>query len=297
MENPPYQAPNAAAGIIKLVVHVPAERHRRLDCRLVAGAAKPPRPLPHPKTEGSATAQNLALNSTAKEPYMDRHIPRCPSITFALILSGGLTGLLISGAQAQPLSLTPANDPARSVTLPDTRSAIPPALSVPTADSPVLLLATARRAATVGRTEEAHEALDRAETRSLDRSVAPTAASAPDQQHAILAVDTARHALATHDRDAALAAIEDALATVNRPSQRIAMTRPSLTVPASRGATPPESVITRALLPGYWALSGARYVWVPAETTLRTVEITQLVPDGYAWRDGSYLWIPTHHAN
>jgi len=212
-------------------------------------------------------------------------------------LDSKANGLLISGAQAQPLSLSPGNDPARSVTLPDTRSAIPPALSVATADSPVLLLATARRAATVGRTEEAQEALDRAETRLLDRSVAPTAASAPDQQHAILAIDSARQALATHDRGAALAAIEDALAAANRPSQRIAMTRPSLTVPASRGATPPESVITRALLPGYWALNGARYVWVPAETTLRTVEITQLMPGGYAWRDGSYLWIPTHHAN
>ena len=59
----------------------------------------------------------------------------------------------------------------------------------------------------------------------------------------------------------------------------------------------PEPVITRALLPGHWALHGARYVWIPPETTLRRVQSAGLVPGSYVWRNGAYVWVPTHYAN
>jgi WXXGXW repeat (2 copies) len=60
---------------------------------------------------------------------------------------------------------------------------------------------------------------------------------------------------------------------------------------------PPQPVITRALLPGHWALHGARYVWVPPDTTLRRVQSAGLVPGTYVWRNGAYVWVPTHYEN
>jgi hypothetical protein len=71
----------------------------------------------------------------------------------------------------------------------------------------------------------------------------------------------------------------------------------SSTNPALGGqSTPPNSVTTRALLPGHWALHGSNYVWVPPETRLREVQNAALVQGGYVWRHGSYVWVPTHHA-
>jgi hypothetical protein len=53
--------------------------------------------------------------------------------------------------------------------------------------------------------------------------------------------------------------------------------------------------VTYALLPGRWQLEGARYVWVPPETTLRRVEAQSLVEGRYVWRDGGWHWVPAHY--
>jgi hypothetical protein len=58
---------------------------------------------------------------------------------------------------------------------------------------------------------------------------------------------------------------------------------------------PPPPAITRALLPGHWALHGARYVWVPPETTLRPVQSPEVVPGAYVWRNGAYVWVPARY--
>jgi WXXGXW repeat (2 copies) len=87
---------------------------------------------------------------------------------------------------------------------------------------------------------------------------------------------------------------------VTRPASNItphdarSVIAPALPVPPP---PPPQPVITRALLPGHWALQGARYVWVPPETTLRRVQSAGLVPGAYVWRNGAYLWVPTHYEN
>jgi len=60
---------------------------------------------------------------------------------------------------------------------------------------------------------------------------------------------------------------------------------------------PPISVTTRALLPGHWALQGSDYVRVPPETRLRAVQAAPLVQGSYVWRNGSYVWVPTHYSN
>ena len=69
------------------------------------------------------------------------------------------------------------------------------------------------------------------------------------------------------------------------------------TAAAPAFAQPPPSVptVTYALLPGHWALHGAKYVWVPPETVPRRVEAATLVPGRYVWRDGAYVWVPAHY--
>ena len=55
-------------------------------------------------------------------------------------------------------------------------------------------------------------------------------------------------------------------------------------------------LITRSLRPGHWALQGARSVWVPPETVLRRVQSVALIQGRYVWRNGAYVWVPTHYA-
>jgi hypothetical protein len=73
----------------------------------------------------------------------------------------------------------------------------------------------------------------------------------------------------------------------------------TMVVPAFPQVTtpPPQPVITRILLPGLWELRGARYVWVPPETTPRRVHSAALVAGAYVWRNGAYVWVPTHCTN
>ena len=118
----------------------------------------------------------------------------------------------------------------------------------------------------------------------------------------MLAIGAARRALAARDRQGAIVAIDDALASADRP-RFVSEPAPKTTVipaPAVLPASPvlePEPTITRALLPGHWALHGARYVWIPPETRLRRVQTAGLVPGAYVWRDGAYVWVPAHYAN
>ena len=85
---------------------------------------------------------------------------------------------------------------------------------------------------------------------------------------------------------------------INRPAGEITpydvrpVVAPALPVPP-----PPQPVMTRALLPGHWALDGARYVWIPPETRLRRVQSGEIVPGAYVWRNGGYFWVPAHYDN
>ena len=172
---------------------------------------------------------------------------------------------------------------------------IPP---VSSAGSPSAFLDAARRAAVAGRTGEALDALERAEIRLLDRELPPDSAVRPDNRQVVLAIGAARRALAVHDRQATLAAIDDALAAANHPDVAAPASPVTMTLPA--GSLPPEpqqTVVTRALRPGHWALHGARYVWVPPETTPRRVQSAALVPGAYVWRNGAYMWVAAHDAH
>ena len=226
-------------------------------------------------------------------------------------LSLALTvSFLAAVAPSQASHAQPTDRPASNITPFDARSVIAPALPVPpvpSGDPPRAFLFAARDAVERGLTGEAQEALERAETRLLDGTLPAAASATPDRQQAVLAIGAARDALARRDRQAAVVAIDGALAATDPSRPRVALAvAPAVGVPAfpSSPSQPevqsqvqPEPVITRALLPGHWAPHGARYVWIPPETTLRRVQSAGLVPGSYVWRDGAYVWVPTHYAN
>jgi hypothetical protein len=250
---------------------------------------------PHPKTPEECWAENA---HHLKRDVMERRSVQPLALAAAVVL-------LVIGVPASASLAQQADRPASNITPYDTRSVIAPALPVPPVPltaPPSAFLSVARSAVQAGRTGEAQEALERAETWLLDRSLPAAAVAAPDSQQAVLAIGTARRALAARDRRAAIAAIDDALAAADRSGRQISAAAPlNLTVPSvplpPPAASPPEPVITRALLPGHWALDGAQYVWIPPETTPRQVQSAELVPGTYVWRKGAYVWVPTHYGN
>jgi hypothetical protein len=77
---------------------------------------------------------------------------------------------------------------------------------------PAVFLDAARRALAAGRAGEAQEALERAESRVLDRSVRPSRAGQPSRQPVVERISAALAALATGDRLRVLQLIDEALA-------------------------------------------------------------------------------------
>ena len=92
---------------------------------------------------------------------------------------------------------------------------IAPALPAPTVDDdspPLIFLLSARQAIADGKLGVAQEALERAESRALVRSVKPSRANVPSDQGIVAEIAAARHALASGDRATALDKISTALA-------------------------------------------------------------------------------------
>ena len=158
------------------------------------------------------------------------------SLTFAGVALLGLTatfGLSATGALAQaPYGMDtatgarPGHEPGVGTSLPmsdrasnivpgDTRSIVAPTLPSPPVGPDAGArdyLAAARTALAAGRTGEAQQSLEMAETRALDRSVAPSQADMPSRSRFIAQIGEARRALGSGDRAQAMAMIDQALA-------------------------------------------------------------------------------------
>lgn len=109
----------------------------------------------------------------------------------------------------------PRSGQASNITRSDTRSTIAPQLPVPTVGpnaGPEQFLTVAQSALQRHRTGEAQEALERAETRALDRSTSPANAGTPDQSPMIQQINDARTALGHGDTARASQIISQALA-------------------------------------------------------------------------------------
>jgi len=169
---------------------------------------------------------------------------------------------------------------------------------VPEDVPPRALLEAARSAVDHGRTGDAQEALERAETGLLDRDVAVNSTQNPDDRRAVLDIAVARQALAAGDHPGALRAIDDALAAsdlVARPAPPLPAPPPAATVATPAPPGPPP--VTYALLPGHWQLEGARYVCVPPAATLRRVESRPFIEGSFDWCDGEWRWVPAHYGS
>jgi hypothetical protein len=105
----------------------------------------------------------------------------------------------------------PVSTRASNITPNDSRSAIAPALPVPQVGpdaSPGAYLHAARAALAAGRTGEAQQSLEMAETRELARWVPPADANLPDADPAVSQIQNALHALGAGDRGRALDIID-----------------------------------------------------------------------------------------
>jgi hypothetical protein len=126
-----------------------------------------------------------------------------------LVASAALLGLAIA---LPAVAQTPASTRASNIDTADTRSDIAPQLPVPAPDaSPHQYLLDAQQALGKNQTGAAQEALERAETRLLDRSTAPDAAGAPDSGPMTQQIHLALEALAHNDLNGANQAIASAL--------------------------------------------------------------------------------------
>ena len=241
---------------------------------------------PHPQTEKFSPMKRSRVSSI-------------------LAAFGGMVLVLpaIASADAREREVAAYSTRASNIDPSGSRSVVTPALPtppVPSADPPRSFLLAARSAVERGQTGEAQEALERAETRLLDRPVDPARADVPDSRRAVLDMAVARRFLAARDRVGALRAIDDALmADTVSPVTALAAPLPPRPGPAQPAALPPPPSLvpraTYALLPGHWQLQGATYHWVPPETTPRRVEPHTLVPGLYVWRNGAWVWVGVHY--
>ncbi len=121
------------------------------------------------------------------------------------LASAALLGLVAAPAFAQTAPAPSASD----------RPAIAPKLPAPPLEenaSPRAFLESAQQALAQHRIGEAQEALERAETRMLDRSVVPSRADIPDTSAGVEQIRQARDALARRDLRGAQQIIASALA-------------------------------------------------------------------------------------
>ena len=108
--------------------------------------------------------------------------------------------------------------PALAQTTPQTPPAPPPLAPLPTPAldenaPPKAFIDAALRAIAAGRTGEAQEAIERAESRALIRSVKPSQAGNPSQQPLVQQLIQARQALGARDRMRAVTLLQAAAKT------------------------------------------------------------------------------------
>ena len=136
---------------------------------------------------------------------------RIPALTAIAVLA-----LAALPALGQTVA-APANPaaPSSNITAANTRTEVAPPLPAPAIGvdgSTQDYLRAARASLVAGRTGQAQEALEMAQTRSLDRSVVPSAAGTPSENRVVLQIAQALQALGNGDRNHAIQIIDGALA-------------------------------------------------------------------------------------
>ena len=110
----------------------------------------------------------------------------------------------------------PLSNKASNIAPNDTRSTIAPTLPQPAIGENAMTqdyLKAARAALVAGRTGQAQQSLEMAETRALDRSVAQGQTNTPSDSQLVSRIRDARHALGSGDRARAVQLIDLALSS------------------------------------------------------------------------------------
>lgn len=141
------------------------------------------------------------------------------------IALAGALALAFAGAAAAQTTLSPPpgalggkqpqSSAASNTGESNTRTTWSPSLPAPEVNDdapPAVFLDAARRALLANRTGEAQEALERAESRALSRSVKPSKAGQPSRQPLVQQLAGARRLVGDGDRLGAMRLIEQALA-------------------------------------------------------------------------------------
>ena len=128
-------------------------------------------------------------------------------------------GMIAAALPAVAFAANPTSNSASNINPGDTSSTIAPQLPTPASgedNAPTQYLIAARQALAAGRTGEAQEALERAETRLADRSTPLFRTNQAARGPVIDEVRQAREALGSGDRMQAMQLTEQALATLQR---------------------------------------------------------------------------------
>ena len=191
---------------------------------LATAAPLPPwRPSSPPLRRNPTRPRRTDRRPMGRRPPMPPHRRpmrrrRCPTRRLAGPLAGTGTA---PGYVVPPFNeigtgqSLPTSNQASNIDSADTRSLIAPRLPTPPVgeDAPFrAYLSSARQALASGQTGVAQEALERAETRLLDRSVAPSQVNDPIAGPVIQRLGQARHAIAAGDFGGAIGLIDSILA-------------------------------------------------------------------------------------
>lgn len=213
-------------------------------------------------------------------------------------LLGAATALSLAGtALAQPAQPSqgwgePLSTRASNIGPNESASPIAPRLPTPAVgeDAGVAAyLMDARRSLAAGHTGQAQEAMERAESRLLDRSVDPSRVATPAADPLVGTIAEARRALGAGDRARAMHLLDTALAG---PA---AMPRPAYPpVPELRTEILPQPSMAGAVWePGHWAWNGAGYDWEAGRYLPRPPQ-GRFVQGHWAVRGNAWMWAPAH---
>ena len=189
---------------------------------------------------------------------------------------------------------TPQSNAASNIGPADTSSAIAPRLPTPPSGDDATVrqyLLDARQALADGRTGTAQEALERAETRMLDRVVPAPRLHRPNRSPLIEQVSAARQALGANDPTRALQILDAALSIPPNLPPGL----PYVAVPPPQPeAVPPPPGARYIWLPGHWMWKGAAYVWERGHYEPAPAASRHFVPGHWEARGAAWVWVPPH---
>jgi hypothetical protein len=235
----------------------------------------------------------------------------------ALLMAGGMIGVALPAFaqpenRREPLSGQsadgefPGGAPAEGQVQSGQRTTGQDWIALPESHS---LLAAARVDVENHRWNAAEGELVRSETILLDDGVTSSSGVVTSPSPAMPFIIQARVAVKQHDQVDALLAIDKTMSTMfasagsSPPAGAASASAAQVTsrVPLAGSAINPAPtmpavpMITKALLPGHWQLTGSQYHWVPPDTSYRTVETESFIPGHYEYREGAWVWVAGHY--